>query len=237
MRRFLLLLLLPPVAVAAPVPKEKLTSDERLARYWGKAVLPDEKCSATADAGVLTLASDGGWRPELFETTAKSGTGVRTEWPASGDFEATVKLVRSTEPVHAARSDGVYARTSAGLYVGGKGRHDVQSAVWVGRQLLAVEGKGMKYFDHAQWLQEGGRGTRVSVTTPDEATWVRISRRGDQWDCGWSGDGKKWATRKVDADLSDAVTVGVFLTHSSGPKCEAVFADFSVVVPKAEEKK
>lgn len=237
MRHVFLPLLLPLVAVAAPVPKEKLTADERVARLWGKAVLPDEKCSATADVGSLTLASDGGCRPELFETTSKTGTGVRTAWPASGDFEATVRLVRSTEPVHAARSDGVYARTSAGLYVGGKSRHDVQTAVWVGRQLLAVEGKGKKSFDHSLWLQESGSGTRMTGTTPDEATWVRISRSGDQWECGWSGDGKKWATRKVDADLSDAVTVGVFLTHSSGPKCEASFSDFVVTPPKPAEKK
>lgn len=100
------LLVVPLLAVAAPVPKEKLTPEERLKKYWGKAVLPDDGCSTTVDGSHITLASAGGVRYEFIHDPARKGDAVRTEWAVSGDFDVRVQLGRASKPDFDARSPG-----------------------------------------------------------------------------------------------------------------------------------
>jgi len=141
-------------------------------------------------------------------------------------------MVATTEPSHTARRSRKDARIRSGLYVGGQ---DVPGFVWLGRQLRADEDRGRQLFDNALWRQEAGTGSRMGETKPGEESWVRFTRQGDKWTCGWSADGRKWTTWKVTSDLPDAVTVGVFLTHDADQKCEATFSAFSVTPLKNEK--
>ena len=87
MPRLLLLLLLAPLAVAAPVPKN--TARERIEKEFGKIVDPKGDCGfdVKGDSLTITMPAD-----EVRDITKGVDTAPRVEREVTGDFVLTVTI-------------------------------------------------------------------------------------------------------------------------------------------------
>lgn len=245
MRAFsFLVFAVPLLAVAAPVPKEKLTGEERLEKYWGAAALPDKGCTAEPTDDRVVLATPGGFRAKLFDAD-ETKLGPRTARTVSGDFDAQVKLVRMTVPDADAPKSGELCVT-CGLYAAGEGRMTRKGQTpyaWTGwrHQAAHTDPRRQPSFGRIFWFDTTELGLGGGDATGSDGVWVRLSRRGTKWTCGRSADGARWEkplTQEWDLpDDTGDVVVGVFVAHEVDQNCEAEFAAFQVSKPTETTKK
>src|SRR5580704_11340407 len=90
MRSVVIVLLVAPLAVAAPIPKE--TEADKIRRLYGTPEDPDKFCTFALDGNQLRLTAAKGLRglnPSRGLTNAP-----RTLKPVRGDFEASVRVIR-----------------------------------------------------------------------------------------------------------------------------------------------
>ncbi len=228
MPRLFPLLLLPLLAVAAPVPKE--TEAQKLKRLFGE--LADAKkgydFKLDGDKLVLTMAAEATESPIGEATSPFIGREVK------GDFEARAVLT-FTPPKVKLDEAGKTPFVAAGFCVRGESGGMVLAAPYFGG------GTGKQNPDG--W----GVGMFTRYTTPDEKPavgynarakyrgfqdrHVLIWREGDKIKLGISEDGKEWtmSADSLPTDLPDTVRVGVFGMNTSSVECTATFSDFTVV--------
>lgn len=230
-RTLLALLLLPPLAVAAPVPKPAPKKVEDL--YGQVPEVSGVTCELTKDEELrISVSKDApsGNRDDLARPLV-----TRT---LEGDFELTIRLTH--KPAKAADlAVGTGAATvSAGVALFADGdtkktlcllhKHVKSGEQWTSR--LSMNSR------HAK----GGSGTgRQSKGLEDQPLYLKLIRTGDVFTSQTSPDGKKWSPfgKHTVADFGGAVVVGPVAFHNTTAEYEVIFDQYEVKPLKEQEKK
>lgn len=226
MNRAFLLVIVPLVAAAAPVPKA--ADEEKWKRRIGEIVDPDKDCKFTfaADSFGMTV-------PGANHTTDRRGLlgkAPRSETTAKGVFELVVRADWAVEitptPGHTAT---LFAR--AGLYV-----RDHEQVAYLARQYK--RGPKEDAWEKESFLcRSDSSGQSISSVShgvkPTAPQYLRLVRRDDVV-TGFTGtDGKTWEKlgEKSLKNLPNEVTVGVFVEHNTDHVVEVRFDKFSLDRP------
>ncbi len=229
-RLLLALLLIPMLAIAAPVPKRKPAFG-----VFGDFIDPKTKCTAELSKSEALAISV----PPAAQTYNPWGNAPplptigRT---ISGDFVLTVRAVHPPEGTALSTSDSADTIVGAGIVLRGEGRPESTAAMVVLHTLkdgkwdngMRLSAHGVKEDGRVKWSRSGFiRGGR-----PDEPTFLRLTRRGDQVTTESSVDGKEWKEHKrgVLDGLNEAVTVGLVAFHTTDQASTATFDQFSLEV-------
>src|SRR5437764_15408378 len=105
-RLLLLLLLVAPFAVAAPVPPP--SEKEQIARLWGKTVAPSDKYEFKLDGKLLTIRTAGEPARNAFWGGGPE-TMPRVTRKVTRDFEATVTDVAAPAPSRTAKFEHAWS--------------------------------------------------------------------------------------------------------------------------------
>lgn len=229
-RTLFALVLLPTLALAAPVPKP---SAKKIEDVFGTPVeRSGVACEMTRnDELKVTVAKEAA----TTDTTANlRPLATRT---VEGDFELTVRLTHAA-PGSADRAVGiggpaVYAGIA--LFADGNPKNTVNllhkhvktGDTWKSGLTMNTQHKN------------GGMGTgRGNAKLEEQPVYLRLTRRGDEFKSETSTDGKKWqsfGTHKAQG-FGGAVVVGPYASHNTSAECETTFDEY-VIKPAAEEKK
>lgn len=230
MIRIVLLMTVAAVVVAAPVPPE--SDAEKVARLWGKVESPPGKYVTKPSGNTLTLRSLG-W-PLGFEYRRPE---FRVAREVTGDFDVRVKVLAVDAPSRSVRY-AMQPTTGAGLFVEG-GDYSMSLYHWMTIHL--DQGRLRDGMQDCIWLghseRNGGGGCYLAEAEACKSVHLRIVRQGKALTVYVSDDGKDWKswTAPQNVLLPEAVTLGVFLGHSTSQECEATFAEFSVGKPEKQK--
>jgi hypothetical protein len=222
MLRFALpLLLVAPIVLAAPIPKE--SESDKLRRLFGTPEDPDKVCKFSLDGNQLRLTAAKGLRglnPARGLTNAP-----RALKTVRGDFEATVRIVRDTIAEGTKKADEVYTPSGGGgllLWVDADSHLRLSRSQWVaeagGQAKTTYNLRGARSKEEfAGWVTNVAEGDTEPVT-------FRMTRTGNKIASAYSRDGKKWATfDTLEMDLPDEVKIGVYVAHNFDKPLEVVF--------------
>jgi hypothetical protein len=222
----LTLLVIPLLAVAAPVPKE--TPADKMKRLFGEVADAKKGYDFTLDGDKLVVTMASNASHNLAEKTLP-----RVEQEVKGDFE--MKVVLTFAPPKGKGADAVSGVVAAGL------------SVWV------EDGRNM-VFAPSYWPLSTGKnvvewlcGNFVRDHTPKLAKdWsythdprkdvraftshnLRLVRSGGELTITDSEDGKEWGVARIyKLTLPDTIRVGVFGLNTTNAECTATFSDFTV---------
>src|SRR5438105_3418088 len=101
------------LAVAAPVPPP--SEKEQLAKLWGKTFAASDKYEFSLVGKQLTIRTAG--EPTRRATPGTESTIPRVGRTATGDFEATVRVVSAPAPLRTEKHEEWWPASRAGLFV------------------------------------------------------------------------------------------------------------------------
>lgn len=230
----LVLFTVPFAALAAPVRPESAAEKaarlevETVAKLWGKVESPPGKYLAKPHANTLTMRTLG-WPLTFRHNTTPAFRVVRE---VIGDFDVRVTVQNLDPPDNTVRYEGTWAETGAGLHLSG-GDHSISLYRWKAYMRIqqALDGN----LRSSIWLErslgrQGGGGSTLGNYDANDAVELRVLRTKDVLTAYTRVVGQQWQERPVPADvkLGEAVTVSLFLGHTTSMPCEATFAEFSV---------
>jgi hypothetical protein len=226
--RIILLLAVPLVVVAAPVPVE--SDSEKVARLWGKVESPPGKYVAKPNGTTLTLRSLGwplgfGYGPPQFRITRE----------VTGDFDMRVKVVAVDAPSRSVQYGSDGPQIGAGLFVE-SGECTLSLYHWLA--IHRDQGRLQEGMQDCIWLAHseptGGGGSYLVEAEACRSVDLRIVRQGETITVHVANDGTDWKKWPAPGNvkLANTVTVGVFLGHTTYQECQATFADFHITKPK-----
>jgi hypothetical protein len=228
-----LLLLVPVIALAAPIPAP--SEKEQIAKLWGKVYAPSDKYEFKLNGKALTIRTAGEPTHEAF--AGKPSTIPRVSRTVTGDFEATVKVMDAAFPNAKGKYEAGGPDLRAGLFVeGGFKFLDIELFQYYGNNngVLWEKPNRVVWFN----VRGGGKGEgrHVQHAEPNKPLYLRITRKGKVVTMAHCFDGKEWGVSDVPLayqplELPDEVTVGVFLAHSTHQIADATFSDFTLEQP------
>jgi hypothetical protein len=230
MRRLLLLLFLPILVVAAPVPKEK--PEDRMKRLFGVRTDAGKGYEFTLAGNNLTLTMEANASADMKEKTPP-----RVGREVSGDFEAQVTV---TLPERVGKEEGSRGMVVAGLCVwASDGRYHV-AGTGAKRKADGWELQVGKSWDHlpVDKRNEWG-GTAGGPPSDSKVThfFVRVKRDKDGLQWFQSTDGKTWGESKTYViPPPESAFVGVCGINSTDTTWAVTFSDL-VITPQKLEKK
>jgi len=239
MIRAALLALLPAtLVVAAPMPPESEADKvarldaEKVAKLWGKLESPPGKYIAKPDDNRLTLRTLG-WPLGLRHGTPA----FRVSREVVGDFDVRLTVQQLSPPDNTVRYEGIWAETGAGLFIEG-GENNLSLYRWKSfmrsEQVPDTNMRSGFWIEYTVGRQGGASGQGTSNIAPDAAVELRVVREKEAISAYVRVAGQNWQQQTVRGDLQlpPAVTVSVFLGHSTTQECQATFADFSIGKPE-----
>ena len=234
-RTLLVALLVPVVALAAPVPKA--AGGKKLSETFGEQVNPDSTCK-------YEPAGNGGLRIVVPTThpieEVDHGKTVRPHMvrKVEGDFVLTVRI-QHTFNKEAGKAENAKTKTMVAAGIGfidaddGKNTFSVchmntkSGDKWSTGQLMQIMHRG------------GGSGSGSGgQNSSDKPAYLRVTRKGEEIKSEFSPDGKKWqafTTMKM-TTLGPAVNVGPVACQSTDAEYSVEFTEYEIK-PLAEEKK
>ncbi len=237
MRRVLpLLVALPLLAVAAPIPKE--TDAQKLARLFGTPVDPAKDCKFTLDGDKLTVTAGKGDHDLSVQSNEMNAPRVLKE--IEGDFEMKVKV-------------------SATYPKGAKGASEKRTLVFYGAGLLVWDDEknyvrlekayvdrldGTPTYTYGSWeLFAGGEWKRQGMQSDftfetNDTAHFKLSRKGSVFSAAISKDGKEWKELDpIEAEMGKKLKVGVCAVHICDTAFDAVFESYELKATKIKEEK
>lgn len=235
MRAFLILLL-PAVALAAPVPKQ--TEKEKIEAKFGKIVDPkgDSKFALDGDALKITLPAnetrghdyegDPRRRPKAL---TKTTTAPRVEQEVDGDFTATVRVAITLDPKATPIRDEYQWTFLAGGIEVAWAEHEWYSLCACQE---AAKGKLEKGYheDSPHCFSKGASALyRLRIELPD-VTWVQLKRVSKRIEYLVSTDGKEFRSIVTDPEglPEGKLTLALSAHHSSDKAHTVTFDEFKV---------
>lgn len=241
LRAAFVLLLLPPLLSAAPVPKAD--SREKIEKRFGKIVDPKGDCKfgLSGDALTLTLPAN-----EVRDIVKGVDTAPRVEREVTGDFVLTVTI---SAPLDAkakvakamAGEDGVYPFVGGGVQFRGKKENgwfthglsrwndgELKSGLPPGSP-FAVVPKKYGSFDHC--------GHEELTRKNPEAVTLKFTRREENLsvDCYLDGNRLAGDIRHQGVTRDETLTVALFAQHGSDREHAVTFSEISLE-PLKEKK-
>ncbi len=230
MRHFFPLLLLPLVAVAAPVPKEKPKA--KMERLFGTIADAKKGYDFSLDGEKLVLTMDANASDSLNE---KAPPQVGRE--VTGDFEAQVTV---SFPIRNGKEEGSRGTVVAGLCVwAADGRyHFVGPAARRGADGWELKA-GMSWDYMPDFKKNNWTGTLGHPHADSEVTQLAVRVKRDKNGLQWfqSTDGKSWEEWKTYLiALPDTACVGVCGMNTTDAAWSVTSSDFAVVPLKSDKK-
>jgi len=235
---FTLLLLLAPVALAAPVPKE--TEKQKIERLYGKVMDPkgDSKFSLDGDKLTVTLPAKEvrsfdyvGERLTDPKTWKKSSTAPRVDFTASGDFQVTVRATLALDPkAEDIRSGHDEAFVGGGIQL----QHGESNWYYLGPAESKSEGKAHRHHSfESPGAYSKGLGLGIGseeVKAVANPSWVRLTRADKGIVFAVSTDGKEFVPLLKHAGAVPDETVHLSLSahHCSDTAHAVMFDEFKV---------
>lgn len=232
MKAATLLMLLPLVAVAAPVPKE--TDAQKLEKAFGKPVDPNKDCEFAFDGKKLTMKAGKG--DHALHVQQGRMAAPRTLKEVAGDFVATVKAAaeppKDAKPALASRNFLFHSQGLL-LWIDEKNYVRFEQA-----RMDPLGGAEVKHYVNYELFKDG-EWTRSGMWTDGaldatKPTTFRLTRTGNAVAGSFSqDDGKTWADLPaLDLELKDKVHVGVVTNHNTDAPFTATFENFAVTPKK-----
>jgi hypothetical protein len=232
-----LLLVVPFAVCAAPVPPESVAQKaarleaETVAKLWGKVESPPGPYIVKPDGNRLTMRTLG-W-PLQFRHRATLP--FRIDREVTGDFDVRVTVLHLDPPDNTVRYEGSWCETGAGLHIAG-GDHSTSLYRW---KAYMHNGQMMdRTMRSSAWLErslgrQGGAGSSLGNFDANAAVELRLVRKNDELKAYIRVVGSDWQERPVPAgvNLGPAVTVSLFVGHTTSLPCAATFADFTIEKP------
>lgn len=238
-RTVAVVLLLPALVVAAPVPKA--AGVRPLAEVFGEVADPPWDCTVEmTKAGALRVAVPKLERPVELDHGAI--TPPLTTKSVEGDFELTVRVTHAP-PKETDRAAGakMAATVAAGvaLYTEGDRRTNLTFAHTLVRENDAWANRlaAITHYGGGSSRTTGGGGDAAA----GKPVYLRLTRLGDSFAFASSGDGKKWSpfSRLTLKGVGEVVLVGPTAFHNTAGDHEAVFDEYQIdlIRPLKEPKK
>lgn len=228
-RTLFVLLLLPALIVAAPVPKPPAKKIEDV--FGTPADVAGVTCEMTRQDELRVTVSK--------EAAAGNQNTVRpyATRTVEGDFVLTVRVTHAPPASADLAVGNGTATVSAGIALFSESspkhtanllhKHTKTGDTWKSGMNMNTQHKN------------GGSGSgRQSAKLEDQPMYLRLTRRGDEFKSETSTDGKKWqgfGTHKVQG-FGSSVVVGPYASHNTTAGYEVTFDEY-VIKPLAEEKK
>lgn len=234
-RTLIVALLLPTIALAAPVPKA--ANAKKLSETFGEQVNPDSTCK-------YEPAGKDGLRIVVPTThpieEVDHGKTVRPHLTrkVEGDFVLTVRIQHTFNQA-AGKAEAAKQKTMVSAGIGfidaddGKNTFSVchmntkSGEKWTTGRLMQIMHRG------------GGSGSGSGgQDAVDKPTYLRVTRKGEEIKSEFSADGKKWqnfSTMKINT-LGSAVNVGPVACQSTDAEYSVEFTEYDIK-PLTEEKK
>ncbi len=226
LRALCVLFVLPMVALAAPVPKER--PNEKLVREFGTPVDPDKDCSFSLDGTKLKVTVPAG------EHNFVQGRGLanapRIARSVDGDFVAQVRIRAVPGPTGEAGGPSLLAQT--GIYFAA----DEKNFAYHARSLEVQQGALRLNGRHGGWVNGGanGNGSSGGGHFSPETVYFRVIRTGAKTLFAASVEGTGWHQfgGPDTAGYPEKVTLGLFVTNSSKQAFTVEFDEFTVTPTK-----
>lgn len=234
-RTLLVAILIPTVALSAPVPKA--ANAKKLSETFGEQVNPDSTCK-------YEPAGKDGLRIVVPNThpveEVDHGKTVRPHLvrKVEGDFVLTVRIQHTFKP-EAGKAEAAKQKTmvAAGIgFIDADDAHNTFSVChmntksgdkWTTSQLMQIMHRG------------GGSGSGSGgQNSSDKPAYLRVTRKGEEIKSEFSPDGKKWqpfSTMKM-TSLGPAVNIGPIACQSTDAEYSAEFTEYEIK-PLTEDKK
>lgn len=217
-----LVLILPLVSVAAPVPKESMK--EQVEKAFGKIDDPDGDCKFTLEGGKLKITMKGRKRYDYWEKVTNC---PRTTREVKGDFVVTAKVYAELSE-KAVPVKGDLAEAGAGLIILGEEKQAWQT--------------GMHDFGGTKrnWMliAPGPHGpTGFGIKYDGDGAHVRLTRKGNKLTMSIRSDGKEWAEPISMSDTrEESLWVGVYGFSNSKDDTTVTITEFSIEQPKEKKE-
>src|SRR5262245_15369410 len=226
-------LLLAPVLVAAPVPKEDDTA--RMRRIYGQTDDPDKDCAFEMVGEKLRIkipAKHHSLNPNPGRMNAP-----RVVKEVEGDFTVTVRVTFPIRPAPGPEADKDFlAFATAGLIAWADG-----DSVQFVRKEHRLGQKPRESFSR-RWtrIRPGEKGVSDAVRAleltggPDSA-YLCLERKEQKVTASFSRDGKEWSPQNriasVEVEWKEKVKVGVIAENGYNAAFEATFDEYKLTVP------
>jgi hypothetical protein len=204
--------------------------DTQQIKGWGRVVDPASDCAVTEKDGKVTITVPG-THHDLNPSPNFNVLAPRVLQEVEGDFVAQVKVDAFTRPqAKTASSKAGISFVAGGLVVWQDERNFL-------RLLRAANGERGDLFGHLEIYRDGlfvGGGYAQGIA--DQATHLKVVRKGDAFSFAVSVDGKEWTEIEVRGsnigklDLSKKLMVGVAATNATSKEFAARFEGLSVAV-------
>lgn len=235
MRRVLLALMLPLLAVAAPVPKHRPALGE-----FGDLTDPKTKCRCELEGGktlTITMPAD----LPASEPNEAGTIRLLAHRIVEGDFVLTVRVaITSAAPGPSWLPEHQWA---AGMGLTAAGDPGLGAAV------LAAWGKNTRVVGLFRYSRrvppsrlatglQGSKGERTDLKG-EGPLWLRLTRRGEKVTGEWSGDGKEWVKLSEETlpDLPRSVEVGPLVAKQVATEVTATLDQFEIESLDKDAKK
>jgi regulation of enolase protein 1 (concanavalin A-like superfamily) len=234
-RTLLVALLVPVVALAAPVPKA--AGGKKLSETFGEQVNPDSTCK-------YEPAGKDGLRIVVPTThpieEVDHGKTVRPHMirKVEGDFVLTVRIQHTYKP-EAGKAEAAKQKTMVAAGIGFIDADDARNTFSV-CHMNTKSGDKWTTSQLMQIMHRGGGSGSGSGGQPaaGKPAYLRVTRKGEEVKSEFSGDGKKWqnfSTMKMNT-LGPAVNIGPVACQSTDAEYSAEFTEYDIK-PLIEEPK
>ncbi len=234
-RTLLVVLLLPAVALAAPVPKA--ANAKKLSETFGEQVNPDSTCK-------YEPAGKDGLRIVVPTThpvhEVDHGKTVRPHMvrKVEGDFVLTVRIQHTFKP-EAGKAEAAKQKTMVAAGIGFIDADDAKNTFSVCNMITKTGDKWTTGRLMQVMHRNGGSGSGSGgQDAADKPTYLRVTRKGEEIKSEFSADGKKWqnfSNMKM-TTLGAAVNVGPVACQSTDAEYSVEFTEYEIK-PLTEEKK
>jgi regulation of enolase protein 1 (concanavalin A-like superfamily) len=218
-------LLLTPVLVAAPVPRDEAG---RISRLYGTVHDPDKGTEFRSAGDTLRVSVPP--EPRLLGPWCKVVSAPRVWREVGGDFTVTVRVtfpIRS--PVPAKHEEVPESRAGGGIVIW----TDAENFMTVTRDERATSGEEPGEFFRAEVCNEGTAGGYAEYSAPKGFGYLRAQRTGKKFQSSFSTDAKKWKPLCLhELAWGDRVKVGVVAENSFKAPFDVAFDGYAITFAK-----
>jgi len=226
MRRLCPRRFMPMLFVAAALPSLAANGPIRLLQGWGEVIDPDKDCQISAEGDRLTIKVPG--TPHDLSAELDRLNAPRVIREVKGDFIAQVKVGGTVKPTGDSKIEGRTPFNGAGILLWA----DAKNYVRLERAAL-TRGEELRHYMNFELRKNGDMADIPALDQardiPDQATYLRLERRGGQLIASTSQDGLQWQSwAPMTDEFPKELKIGVDAINSATGPFTAEFSNFQV---------
>jgi regulation of enolase protein 1 (concanavalin A-like superfamily) len=190
---------------------------------WGQAIDPDGDCDVAVKDGAVSMKIPG--VSHDFASDIRLQNSPRVLSRVKGDFIAEVKVSGAFKPGATSTIPGRLSYHGAGLLL----IKDKENYISLHRGCVYIN-NNLRHYANFELRKEAGLAiSRYEIEIPDQDTYLRLERRGDQVFNATSPDGVHWTSYEpITLELPETVQFGIVGISSSDVPLPVKFQDLAV---------